>query len=101
MNMKSVLFGMTAAASLPLLGVIATPASAAMPGPANTGIASLVEKARTDCKWVDNKWTYQKGDKRLVCRPNRPSGRGWGWHREGSREGWYHGTRKAWHNLVW
>jgi hypothetical protein len=103
MNMKSALFGMSAAASLPLLALIASPVSAAMPtaNQVTAGQTSLIETVRSDCKWVDNKWTYQKGDKRLVCRPDRPTGKGWGWHREGNRSGWYHAGRKAWHNLVW
>ena len=69
-------------ATLPLLALTAPPATAAMPPLASqgSGALSLVELARSDCKWVDNKWTYQRGDKRLVCRPNRPTGKGWGWH---------------------
>lgn len=103
MKSNSVLLAMTAAISLPLLAAISAPASAAMPSIAasEAGNTTLIEKARSDCTWVDNKWTYQKGDKRLVCRPNRPAGKGWGWHREGNRQGWYHATRKAWHNLAW
>lgn len=57
---------------------------------------SLVEKARADCKWVNNKWTYRKGDKTLVCRPDRPSGKGWVWHKEGNRFGWWNPKRKSW-----
>ncbi|MFM9943587.1 MAG: hypothetical protein ACKVP7_29320 [Hyphomicrobiaceae bacterium] len=103
MNMKFMLLGMTAVASLPLIALTATSASAAMPviGSDHSAGASLVEKARSNCTWVDNKWTYQKGDKRLVCRPNRPAGKGWGWHREGNRTGWFHAGRKAWHNQAW
>lgn len=62
---------------------------------------SLVESARSDCRWVDNKWTYQRGDKRLVCRPDRPRGAGWGWHREGPRYGWYNANRKEWRHNAW
>ena len=82
------------------LFALASPAFAvpALPAPQQD---TLVQNARSDCRWVDNKWTYRKGDKTLVCRPDRPSGRGWNWHREGGREGWYHGTRKAWHFNNW
>lgn len=69
--------------------------------PITNSTASLVENARGDCHWVDNKWTYQRGDKRLVCRPDRPRGAGWAWHNEGSRHGWYHGGRKEWHFNAW
>jgi len=62
---------------------------------------NLIENVRSDCRWVDNKWTYQRGDKRLVCRPDRPSGNGWGWHREGNRFGWYHAKRKEWNHTNW
>lgn len=80
---------------------VASPATAAplSAGP-NSASESIVEKTpafHRDCKWVNNRWTYQRGDKMLVCRPNRPSGAGWTWHREGGREGWYHSRRKAWH----
>jgi hypothetical protein len=49
----------------------------------------------------NQEWTYRRGDKVVVCRPMRPSGRGWIWHREGNRYGWYHSSRKAWHNDRW
>jgi hypothetical protein len=98
---KLVLLSMLTAA--PLLGLVGTPASAgpSLATPAAGWQQSLVEKARSDCHWVDNKWTYQRGDKRLVCRPDRPSGQGWNWHREGNRFGWHHRGRNAWHNNSW
>ena len=86
-----------------VLGLAATAASAA-PSLQRQAIgpgASLMEQARSNCHWVDNKWTYQRGDKRLVCRPDRPSGNGWGWHREGNRFGWYHAARRSWHHNAW
>ena len=73
----------------------------AAPQPRPAGQPSLVEQARADCRWVDNKWTYQRGDKVLVCRPDRPSGRGWSWHREGNRFGWWHAGRREWHYNGW
>ncbi len=97
---KATFFSLLTAA--PLLA-FATSASAApsMPTPPTDTPTSIVEKARADCRWVDNKWTYQRGDKRLECRPNRPSGRGWNWHREGNRFGWYNNGRKSWHFNAW
>lgn len=88
---------------MPLLGLLVMPASAAPVAqfPAAISEQPFVERARSDCRWVDNKWTYQKGDKRWVCRPDRPQGRGWSWHREGQRFGWYQRERRAWHHNAW
>ena len=87
----------------PVLG-LASSSFAAPPSPQIQDLArqnSYVEKVRRDCVWVDNKWTYERGGKRLVCRPDRPTGLGWQWHREGERYGWYHGARREWHNRNW
>ncbi len=102
MKMKSTLAGL-ALATTALFAVSGSVASAA---PAITNAVSakddsIVVLARRDCVWVDNKWTYQRGDKRLVCRPDRPTGQGWNWHREGTRYGWYNSGRKSWHNRNW
>ena len=77
------------------------PALAAPQVPAAATGTSLVEKARADCVWVNNKWTYRRGDKVLVCRPDRPRGSGWAWHTEGNRSGWFHNKRREWHNKAW
>jgi len=82
------------------LVTLATSALALPAGPA-PGHVALIQSVRSNCQWVDNKWTYQKGDKRLVCRPDRPSGSQWSWHREGGREGWFHSGRKEWHHRNW
>ena len=95
--MKSFVFASLAA--VPLLAA-AVPASAAPQLPTIDSV-SIVEKARHDCRWVDNKWTYRRGDKVIVCRPHRPSGRGWTWHREGNRFGWYNNQRRQWHYNAW
>lgn len=88
---------------VPAFAGTGSPATAgpSIPVPAIAADASLVEKVRRDCTWVDNKWTYQRGDKRLVCRPDRPSGAGWRWHREGNRYGWHNRDRNAWHHNAW
>ena len=65
---------------------------------------SLVEQAqafRRDCVWINNGWRYKRGASYVVCRPNRPSGRGWVWHREGDRYGWWDPRRRAWHHRDW
>lgn len=72
------------------------PAFAAMPAQRLPASPPVAENIRADCHWVDNKWTYRKGDKVLVCRPDRPRGAGWIWFREGNRTGWYHRGRKEW-----
>jgi hypothetical protein len=85
------------------LCMIGTPIAAApLVAPATADATpSHVHTARGDCRWVDNKWTYQRGDKRLVCRPDRPSGNGWGWRSEGTRNGWYNVGRREWHFNGW
>src|SRR6478672_634502 len=93
---------------LPVLsiGMMSAPALAAPLSPAtgSTAATSGVQKVQAfhrDCAWVDNKWTYRRGDKVVVCRPMRPPGRGWIWHRGGNRYGWYHSGRKAWYSDRW
>ena len=92
---------LSALAALPLLALASGSASALTVGSPGSAAESLVIKARHDCRWVDNKWTYQRGDKRLVCRPDRPRGGGWSWHTEGNRFGWYHGRDRRWHHNAW
>ena len=83
---------------------VAVTAASAMPGsllqPPHFENA-LFDTVRSDCRWVDNRWTYQRGDRRLVCRPNRPAGLGWRWYREGPRFGWYNDRRREWNFNGW
>ena len=83
------------------LAAAGSPATAAPLSTVPTvAVDSIVEKTQRfhrDCRWVNNRWTYQRGDKALVCRPHRPRGAGWAWRRDGDRQGWYHPRRKAWH----
>jgi len=59
---------------------------------------SLVTKAATFvCERDDRGWRYMRGDRRVTCRPARPSGRDWGWHCEGPRCGWWHRHERRWH----
>ena len=86
-----------------LASAVAMPGVSAMAAPQLplTAAPSIVENVRADCVWVNNKWTYKKGDKMLVCRPDRPRGSGWSWYREGGREGWYNKKRREWHYKGW
>jgi hypothetical protein len=59
---------------------------------------SLVTKAATFvCERDDRGWRYMRGDRRVTCRPARPSGRDWGWRCEGPRCGWWHRHERRWH----
>lgn len=102
MATKKLFYRMAIAASVPC-ALIGAPAVAAplIRAPAIEDAAPPIVQIRSDCHWVDNKWTYQRGDKRLVCRPDRPRGNSWRWHREGTRYGWYNPGRKSWHNRNW
>lgn len=55
---------------------------------------------RRDCVWVNGGWHYGRPGKYVVCRPHNP-GRGWVWHSEGPRHGWYNQRRKEWHYRNW
>ncbi len=90
------------------LGLMTTGASAGpMPGPGSGPEAeSLVQttqgyRYRRDCVWVNGGWHYGKPGAHLVCRPHRPTGRGWTWHSDAGRHGWYHTQRKSWHHNKW
>jgi hypothetical protein len=89
------------ALSLLVLGGIPAGATPGVQSGSVTREPGLVQYARSDCRWVDNKWTYERGDRRLVCRPDRPSGRDWGWRREGNRAGWYNRNQRVWHFNGW
>ncbi len=99
--MKKFVLAAVAATGMLTLGA-ATASALPAPGAMNSGTTeTMVEKARRDCVWVNNKWTYQRGDKRLVCRPDRPRGSGWTWYREGNRYGWYQPRQKRWNHQNW
>jgi hypothetical protein len=96
------------ASAVVALGLMTASASAGpMPGPGSGPEAGgLVEKTqgyryRRDCVWVNGGWHYGKPGAYLVCRPYRPSGRGWTWYSEGGRHGWYQPQRKSWHYNKW
>lgn len=63
-------------------------------------LAPIVENVRADCSWVNGGWFYRNGSRFVVCRPNNP-GRGYSWHREGNRFGWYNSSRREWHHRNW
>ena len=98
---KSLFAPILIAVGLTSAPAMAAPISGGERQPAVTSVIEQVQAYHRDCAWVDNKWTYRRGDKVVVCRPMRPAGSGWVWHREGNRFGWYHRGRKAWHNDKW
>lgn len=82
-------------------------AAVALPaGPAAKPVtgASLVHETapwryHRGCSWRDGRWVVDLGaGKLVVCRPNRPRGGSWMWHREGGREGWWDRRHKRWHH---
>jgi hypothetical protein len=90
--------------SVAALGFAGVPAMAAPGVPSIAPTAPLAEKAQAfhrDCAWIGGRWGYRRGERVIVCRPFRPEGRGWVWHREGNRYGWWHSDRRAWHNDRW
>ena len=82
-----------AATAAPLAGARDVPATS----------ENLVEKTQAyhrSCYWTGTGWGYKHSSGIRVCRPAHP-GRGWIWHSEGPRHGWYHSSRKAWHHNKW
>jgi hypothetical protein len=79
--------------------VSATTAMAAPATPLHPANESLVTKAATFvCERDDRGWHYMRGDRRVTCRPVRPSGRDWGWRCEGPRCGWWHRHERRWND---
>ena len=50
------------------------------------------------CSRDDRGWHYMRGERRMTCRPARPSGKEWGWRCEGKRCGWWHRGEKRWND---
>ena len=67
------------------------------PMPVATDEGSISKAATFVCQRDDRGWHYMRGDRRVTCRPVRPSGRDWGWRCEGPRCGWWHRHEKRWH----
>ena len=80
--------------------VVAGPGSGLASSEKRTAIVETVQAYHRDCAWVNSGWHYKNRDKYVVCRPQHP-GRGYVWHREGQRFGWYHPGRKHWHHNNW
>ncbi len=88
-----------------VLTVAAAGSASALPQTAKPdGATSLVQQTASwryhrGCSWRDGRWVVDIGaGKIVVCRPNRPSGKYWEWHREGGREGWWDRRHKRWHH---
>jgi hypothetical protein len=75
-------------------------ASAAPSTPPKIGaLAGLTSKTATMvCIRDDRGWHYMRGERRVTCRPARPTGRDWGWKCEGKRCGWWHRRENRWND---
>jgi hypothetical protein len=67
---------------------------------AGTGLVEKTQGYRRDCVWINNGWNYRRGGGYVACRPYSP-GRGWVWHREGNRFGWWNPKTRGWHHRDW
>ena len=54
--------------------------------------------ALRNCTRDDRGWRYMRGERRVTCRPSRPSGLYWGWRSEGGRSGWWHRRENRWND---
>lgn len=79
--------------------VFAAPGAGLTPA-ARPTLVETTQGYHRNCTWVNGGWHYKNGSRHLVCRPYSP-GRGYIWHREGNRFGWYHTARKEWHHKNW
>jgi hypothetical protein len=78
---------------------LAAPAGSTANRPATENLATPV--ATFDCRRDDRGWHYMRGERRVTCRPVRPSEGGaklWGWKCEGPRCGWWHQRDRRWHD---
>jgi hypothetical protein len=95
--MKAVL----SATAFALLTGFAGSASAAPLGATGNGLAGetlMTNVATYVCIRDDRGWHYMRGQRRITCRPARPTGAGWGWRCEGPRCGWWHRNNHRWHD---
>ena len=60
--------------------------------PIVTDVASRV------CVRDDRGWHNMRGERRVTCRPSRPSGLDWIWRAENGRTGWWHRKESRWHD---
>jgi hypothetical protein len=92
--MKSLVAGSLLILAASSASAAAGPLSAGRPSEENliTRIATYV------CIRDDRGWHYMRGERRMTCKPVRPSGRDWGWRCEGPRCGWWHRGEKRWHD---
>jgi hypothetical protein len=101
MTLKKVFAGGLAALVLSAGAASAAPLSNPI---TTTDLPTLVETVQgmhRDCRWRRGGWFWvdRYGNLR-ACRPHSP-GRGWVWHHDGPRHGWYHPHRRSWHHRHW
>jgi hypothetical protein len=58
---------------------------------------SFTKVVNVVCIRDDRGWHRMHHNRRVTCRPVRPS-REWGWHTEGGRSGWWHQKERRWHD---
>lgn len=80
--------------------VLAGPSSALLSSDKGASLVEPVQAYQRNCGWMNNGWFYQHRGSHVACRPPHP-GRGYVWHREGQRYGWYHTAQKRWHHTNW
>jgi hypothetical protein len=78
---------------------LAAPAGSAAHRVTSQNLAAPV--ATFDCRRDERGWHYLRGERRVTCRPARPTEGGahlWGWRCEGPRCGWWHQNERRWHD---
>ena len=94
MNNHKVFLSMAGVAA----SLIGLSSSASALSPVRPGVTdSLVSKVATVCIRDDRGWHHMNGKRRVSCRPANP-GKGWAWHTEGGRSGWWHKTEHRWND---
>ncbi len=96
----SMLSGGLVALALATSPALASPSSALLKFDQQPTLVQTVQGYQRNCGWTNNGWFYQHRGSRMACRPRNP-GRGYVWHREGQRYGWYHAAQKRWHHTNW
>jgi hypothetical protein len=88
------------AVGLGAVSASASPSSGLLGANENTSLVEHAQGYHRNCGWMNNGWFYERGGSRVACRPLNP-GRGYVWHREGQRYGWYHTGDRRWHHQNW
>ena len=98
-TMKKLLAGALVMSAIATLAGVAQAATFAP----SKGIPSLHDSLVTPvagfiCSREGRNWGYMRGDRRVSCRPSRPSGSYWSWRNENGRSGWWHSRERRWND---